>query len=129
MRIFLILLSLLGTLVVTLGTVVSFQLSIVQDPQSEAGVGYFFAMCLGFLGIFLALVGGLIARPKYLWIPLFVVGLVYIISFYGIFLPSPHNYPNGFRFIVIAGRSLGLIPGLICIGEGIFIYRNNRRNT
>jgi len=83
---------------------------------------------MGILGTILSLIGGLISRPKYLWIGLIIIGIVYIASFYGYFAPSSGGYPNNpspNKIIVIL--VLILLPGLVCVGEGIFLLKHIKR--
>ncbi len=72
--------------------------------------GFIFALLLGSFGVLIALIDGLIRRPRYLWIGLLTVGSIYISSFFGLYV---------YRFHL--GYILYSLPGLICIVEGVIL--------
>jgi len=84
-----------------------------------SGIGYLVTAGVGVIGTLLALIGGFIARPKYLWIGAIVVGVAYIASFYG--------YVVNFETKFTLGLFVMLLPGLACIAAGIVIRKLNER--
>jgi hypothetical protein len=88
----------------------------VKTGELGTGVGYFMTMCAGYIGLLLALVGGFIARPKYLWMGCIIVGIAYISSFYGYWVK--HELV-GFLFLSI--------PGLVFIAGGLIFLGIHKR--
>jgi len=111
-----------GLLLIALGLPLSFSSSWtwVSTGTLGSGAGYFVTLCTGATGALLALIGGFIARPKYLWIGAIVIGVTYISSFYGyrMGLDEPSKYWGVFVM---------LLPGLACIVEGIVIRKLDKR--
>ena len=125
----------LGLLVVLGGTYFSFLLSISVFPTGIEGpfgpfgemglLGVGYAVFFGCIGTFLALVGGLVAQPRYLWIGLVIVGSIYIISLFEFFAIS-----FLYNELSIFEGALAL-PGVVCIIEGIIIrwLRKRRKSS
>ena len=122
MRVTLIIIAWFGLLLIALGLPLSFSSSWtwVSTGTLGSGAGYFVTLCTGAIGALLALIGGVITRPKYLWIGSIVIGVAYISSFYGyrMGLDEPYKYWGVFVM---------LLPGLACIVEGIVIRKLNKR--
>jgi len=122
MRVILIIIAWFGLLLIALGLPLSFSSSWtwVSTGTLGSGAGYFVTMCTGAIGALLALIGGVMTRPKYLWIGCIVIGVAYISSFYGyrMGLDEPYKYWGVFVM---------LLPGLACIVEGIVIRKLNKR--
>jgi len=121
--------AIFGLVITALATTASFSSSstFVNTGDLGSGVGYVLTLLVGAFGTILALIGGLIAKPKYLWIGFIVTGIIYLISFYGYFVPSSRGYLIGFSLKALAGILVMLLPGLACIGTGIFLRRFHRR--
>ena len=111
-----------GVGIVALGTPLAFSCSesLMSIGPRGAGVGWWgFTWILGGIGTVLLLAGGVIAKPRYLWIGAIMIGLVYISSFYGLLL---YSLENG----TILGFIPVLLPGLACIIGGIVMQRLSR---
>jgi hypothetical protein len=128
----------LGLLVILGGTYFSFLTSIRVFPagllwnrfgpfgeMGELGFGY--AFFIGCIGTFLALIGGLIAQPRYLWVGLVIVGSIYIISFLEFIIAINFYYPEH-RMAFIILESVSVLPGVVCIIEGIIIRWLRKRH-
>lgn len=75
-----------GVGIVALGTPLAYSSSeTIMNWGSTAGFGFQLALILAIPGTLLVLIGGFIAKPRYLWIGAVVVSLAYISSFYGFF--------------------------------------------
>ena len=107
-----------GLLFIVVGFPLSFSSSsqLANTGQLGSGVGFWLAWMLGIFGTLLVLIGGFIARPRYLWIGSIVIGLVYILSFYGII-------PWWAERNQLAWLPVYLSPGLACIIGGIVMQR------
>ena len=82
------------------------------------GGGYAIAITLGFLGILLALIGGLSVKPSHFWLFSLIVGILYVVSFSGYFL----NFKPSIMALL-----LNLLPGFVLIVEGVGISYISRR--
>jgi hypothetical protein len=126
MRIFLTILACLGlvlVLIAALPALFATFLNLISEPTDFGKVlnqivimGYY----PGALGVLLVLIGGLITRPRYLWIVLITIGLIHAISFLEVhvYIFWPPSHPIGMsmlRFLLLTS------PGIICIIEGIII--------
>jgi hypothetical protein len=148
MKIVLIVLACIGLALITLGTVLaSFPtFTYITAPEEVWGrpgmyfewmpMWYFLALLVALPGAILVLIGGLIARPRYLWIGLIVVGLAYCLIFLtgGAYVEFKQRaYPNLYAHshiytstqIVLA--LLFLSPGLASIIEGVAIRKPRKR--
>jgi len=115
----------IGVGIIILGTPLSFSFSSSLMSIGPMGIGvawWGFTWILGTLGTVLLLVGGFIAKPRYLWIGAIVVGLLYISSFYGgiLWWVETNKLARG-----LAVSS----PGLACIIGGIVMWRLSRRSS
>jgi hypothetical protein len=122
MKTFLKILAWFGLLLMVPGLVLSYSSSwvMVSSPgQLGSAAGYIATAGIGALGVLLALIGGFIARPRYFWIGAIVVGVAYIASFYG--------YVVDFKFYMLGGIVVMLLPGLACIAAGIVIWKLAKR--
>lgn len=106
----------------------------IQAPEeSWSQPGSFQWSSLGYLGGFLisvpgailAWIGGVAARPPYLWKILIAVGVVYCAMFLaGVLYPTykeltySDKYP-GFSFVELIPGVIFLIPGASCVLEGL----------
>jgi hypothetical protein len=82
---------------------------------------YFWGWYPAIFGVLLALVGGLIARPRFLWIPLVAVGLFHILSFTGEYV----YVAKAARLMINPWLTVAqtVAPGLVCIIEGLVLRR------
>ena len=128
MRTFLIILACLGLALVLLAAApASFTTQdFIREPASYGHrLGMFGIEFLFFwgwypaaLGAMLAVIGGLITRPRFLWIPAVVAGAVHLLSFTGLYVyilrsgDRSHGLPALFVLLT-------MLPGLVCIGEGL----------
>jgi hypothetical protein len=117
MKTFLKILAWVGLLLIVLGVLLSFSSSStwITTGQLGSGVGFFVTFCVGSFGTLLALLGGLIARPKYFWVGAIIVGIVYLSSFYGYLADWEPRY--------LPGVIVMLLPGAICVGLGSVLFR------
>jgi hypothetical protein len=144
MKIFLTILAWLGLALMIAGTVLeSFPtLTYLGAPEETWGqpelyfewtsVWYILAFIAALPGVILELIGGLIARPRYLWIGLLVVGLAYCLIFLTgmvytefkqqaypeLYAPSPGSAYTTTQIIFALSF---LSPGLVSIIEGIIL--------
>jgi len=118
MKTFLKVIAWVGLLFIAVGFPLSFSSSsqLTNTGQLGSGVGFWLAWMLGIFGTLLLLIGGFIARPRYLWIGSIVIGLVYILSFYGII-------PWWAERNQLAWLPAYLSPGLACIIGGTVMQR------
>ena len=122
MKTFLKILAWFGLLIVVPGLILSFSSSLtwITKGQLGSGVGFFVTFCIGSFGALLALVGGFIGRPKHLWAGALIVGIVYLLSFYGYFAY--------WELSRLPGVALMLSPGIIFAVSGLILYRLDKRN-
>jgi hypothetical protein len=128
-RIFLIIIACLGLLLVFLAaapasfTTQDFIRQSASYGHQLGGFGIQFLFFWGWypaaLGALLALVGGLIARPRFLWIPLVAVGLIHILSFTGLYVY--YFRAVGLESHLVLLTLYTMAPGLLCIIEGLII--------
>ncbi len=131
LKIFFTIVACLGLLLVLLAAApASFiTLDFLRAPASfgrHLGFGIDFLFFWGWypavLGVLLALIGGLIARPRYLWIPLVAVGLVHLLSFTGEYVYIVREAGNLVRHPIFK-MTQTVAPGLVCIIEGIIVRK------
>jgi hypothetical protein len=89
---------------------------------------YFWGWNPAMLGALLALAGGLIARPRFLWIPLVAVGLVHLASFTGEYVYIVREAGRLVRHPVFK-MAQTLVPGLVCVVEGLVLRRIGDRQS
>jgi hypothetical protein len=122
LKIFMTVIAYLGITLVILGTIMAtwtsiYNLKYDSEWTGLPGLPAFLGILISIPGVLLALIGGLIARPRYIWFILIIVGIVYCI------------------IIVIATSTLVVhlvtsIPGVICIIEGfIILYLGKKKPT
>lgn len=127
MKFFLKVAAWVGMGFIALGLPLSFSSSITLTSTGHlgSGVGYWLAVMLGIFGTLLILIGGFIAKPRYLWIGTIVIGLVYISSFYGVI---PELFENWTVWGLPGASLIYLSPGLACVIGGIVMQRvQNKR--
>lgn len=102
----------------------------VRTGQLGAGVGYGITFFIGILGFALALIGGFIAKPKYLWLGAIIVGMLYIVSFYGFIIPSPSSVPvpNGHK-LALSVFLLDSVPGMVAIIAGVILLAKTNQKA
>jgi hypothetical protein len=124
-KIILTIVAWIGLLAILVGTYPAFMLSISSfhvgpgDDPPWLGMGYFgllMTIIMGSLGTFLALVGGISSRPRYFWGGLVAAGVIYMTSFFGLFVFNYNHYNE-----ISLGEAEKLIPGIVCISGGVFI--------
>jgi hypothetical protein len=144
MKIFLTILAYAGLAIVMLGTGLALidVIYILSAPESAwspgswyfewTGVGMLAGWGVAGFGALLALIGGLIARPRHLWISLIAIGLIYALSVGTyLFLPkgpregvSQTDYLTGIALILVF-----TLPGIACIIEGLVIRMTKRKKA
>lgn len=141
MKVFLTVLAYVGLAFVMLGTagIIRDVQYILTAPESAhlrgstyfewTGLGIIAAWVLASFGALLALTGGLIARPRCLWIPLIAIGIIYVLSMgmcSYLFWPP---WATGYQIDVIniALTLMLLLPGIACIIEGLVIRNKEKK--
>lgn len=142
MKLFLTILAYLGLVIILLASAVSLYVSIpiMTAPEIDrltlafewSGLIYFYGVIISIFGAILALIGSLIARTRYLWISLTVVGSIYILSFLPlqvfeivrewIYPELSHGVSYGDIIILL----IILSPGIACISAGLGIRKPKR---
>lgn len=123
----------LGLIVMLAGTYPSFLMSLEAFPRGlegnfygpfgdMGGLAFAMAFFFGSIGTLLALIGGLIARPRYLWVGLIAVGTIYMVSFFGLISVQLHD-----KSMSILDGVWALLPGVVSIVEGIIINHLRKR--
>jgi len=109
-----------GLVLIALGLPLSFSSSStwINTGQLGSGLGYWLSWLLALAGVLLIIIGGIITRPRFLWIGAILVGSIYIGSFYG--WMAKESEPILF---------LILLPGIVCVVGGglIQVLRKKRR--
>lgn len=143
MKIFLTVLAFVGLAFVMLGTAgvdreVQLRLTAPKSAYLPGSMyfewsGLFIIVCwvLASLGALLALTGGLIARPRYLWIPLIAIGIIYVLSMGMCSYLSKVPWGAGYQIDVIniALKLMLLLPGIVCIIGGLVLRKPKRRRV
>jgi len=130
----------IGFAVFSLGTIIALMATIGSTLHPERyGVNFvhLYALVLAAIGTPLMLSGGIITRPKHFWLFSLIIGLLYIIGciqFVQNLVSSIQHtrwdylVQNGGLFSMIWDNLFILIPGIIIIAEGIWIWRLERRS-
>ncbi len=115
-------LTLSGLVFVMLGALISFQSSSTFAQRGEIGFGggWGLGSLLGIFGALLALIGGSINRPKNYWLGAIVVGIIYVASFFGLFLEYE---PRQFWGVISS-----LAPGMALIIHGAILSLFKRKS-
>ncbi len=88
-------------------------------------------------GVLLALIGGLIARPRYLWAGLIAIGFICVLSF-GMYFNLPRNRPLQPSYLTdVALSFVSMLPtnilltlqGEACTIEGLVIRLTKRKKA
>ena len=109
----------LGVGMVVLGLPLSFYSSVLLTNEELGSTnGYWIAYILAIFGVVLLVVGGIITRPRFLWIAAIIAGIAYIASLYGWL----GNNDAGFMGVVMV-----TLPGLAYIILGLLIRRFSRK--
>jgi hypothetical protein len=101
----------LGLVPIVLGLPLSFSNSFTWTSTGQLGVGlgYWLAWILAWAGTPLVIIGGIITRPRLLWMAAILVGFTYIASFHGWIAKEFEPF-----------LLLILLPGIFCVvGGGI----------
>jgi hypothetical protein len=108
-----------GLVLIALGLPLSFSSSStwINTGQLGSGIGYWLSWLLAVAGVLLIIIGGIITRPRFLWIGAILVGSIYIASFYGWI--AKESEPILF---------LILLPGIVCIVGGGIIQILGKRS-
>lgn len=103
-----------GLFLVVLSLPLSFSSSYTKVSTGElgSGVGYAVTGLAATIALVLVLIGGIIARPKHLWLGTVTVSLLYIASFYGYYIEPDLELWK----ILVA-----LSPGILLLGEGVLL--------
>jgi len=109
----------LGVGLVVLGLPLSFYSSVLMTRGDlDSTNGYWIAYMLAIFGVVLLVVGGIITRPRFLWIAAIIAGIAYIASLYGWL---------GDNEAGLTGVIMVILPGLIYILLGLLIRRFSRK--
>lgn len=146
MRIIITILACLGIAIVVVGTIfawfsASSYLSASESAWSQphsfefSGLGYLYGFVIGLIGSVFCLIGGLIAKPRFLWLALITFGILYCIPFIlaMIYLPYkrmqyPNVYPDA-SYTSELRAIVYLIPGFVLIIVGLIISRTKAKVT
>jgi phosphatidylglycerophosphate synthase len=124
MKTFLKSLAWIGIALFAFGLSLSFYTSwiIAMDPHS-VGVswGHMFGLLFGVLGLIFMLIGGLLSKPRYLWLVSIIVGLLYFVSFFSIYQELPTRIRDNQIGTLFADLAISILPGLVAICEGIWL--------
>jgi hypothetical protein len=103
----------------------------VIDPYSiGTKFGTAFTWILGVSGVIFMLIGGLTSKPKYFPSPSVVIGLLYIVSFFGIMNDWPDRIRGHQYWILTYETVFSILPGLTAIIEGIYLKtRTNKEKS
>jgi hypothetical protein len=144
-RIVLISLALIGIVLILSGTIFAgiSAKAYLQAPEEAwshqsgygmyfewTGMGYLGGFALGLVGAILALIGGLISKPRFMGYPFIIAGLVYCLPLI-IGLPYmtykehsyPALYPDSLNITSLLISLIFLLPGISAIVEG-FVVRS-----
>jgi len=111
----------LGVGLVLVGLPISFYSSVLlTNNELYSNNGYWIAYILAIIGVIMMVLGGIITRPRLLWLVSIVIGVAYIASLYGWLGNNDADF---------TGVTMVLIPGLVCIILGLLIRRlSGKRN-
>jgi len=103
-----------GLFLTVLSLPLSFSSSYTKISTGElgTGVGYAITGLATTIALVLVFIAGIAARPKYLWLGAVVVGLLYIVSFYGYYIK-----PNLEWWKIL----VALLSGILLLGEGLLL--------
>jgi hypothetical protein len=91
------------------------------------GLPFVMGLLVSIPGLILVLIGGIIARPRYLWPVLVAIGLIFCIIA-TIATTTPPIKKQDYEIAGLIGRSLLFsFPGILCIIEGIVIFWLRRK--
>ncbi|MDD4874492.1 MAG: hypothetical protein PHE15_05945 [Dehalococcoidales bacterium] len=115
-------LSWLGLLLLVASLPLSFSSSYTKISTGElgSGVGYAVTNFAAIIALIFALIGGIIAKPRYLWFGVAVVGILHVASFYGYYVE-----PNHETWEIL----LALLPGILLMIEGTFLKLIEQRRS
>ena len=140
-------LTVIGLGIVALSILFAFRGTAVylQDPESRWShppiddlmiLAFFLSFIFGFIGDILAIVTGVIARPRFLWIVFITVGLLSCLSMSGMFYENykTNQYPltNQFAGHALQGYifdSVFLLPGLVLLVAGLLIRKSKKQKA
>lgn len=108
------LLAWFGLFLVVLSLPLSFSSSytLISTGELGSGVGYAVTGLAATIALVLVFIGGIAAKPKYLWLGAVTVGLLYIISFYGYYIEPTLEWWK----ILVA-----LLSGILLLVEGVLL--------
>lgn len=105
----------LGVGLVLLGLPISFYSSVLLTNNGlYSNNGYQIAHILAIIGVIMMALGGIITRPRLLWLVSIITGIAYIASLYGWLGNNDADFTS---------VTMVLIPGLVCIILGVLIRR------
>ena len=143
-RITLIVLAVVGIALIITGAVFASMVAktYIQAPEAlwsgqvagmyfeGIGLGALVGFALGLIGIMLALVGGLITKPRSLWFIFTIAGLVYLLPFIviSVFVTYKHHsyperYPDSLNAWTLFFYLVYFLPGILAIIEGLMIRK------
>ena len=113
-----------GLVIVAIGATISFwNSSIIAADPNWIGIdyGHMFALLLSIIGLLFMLIGGLLSRPKHLWLASIIVGCFYIISFFSMYQYWPTRIDDNQIGSLLSDIAISFLPGLVAIIEGIWL--------
>jgi len=111
--------------------IILFWQSFLIITAEEAG-GFLFspmvALIVSCIGLVPMLAGGLISKPKHFWLICIVVGSLYILSHFYLYLYIPSGIQGGQLDVVLENLAYSVLPGLVAIVEGIWLKRTGGKS-
>ena len=117
----------LGVFIMVIGAFFAFRDSAAQPGQIGVTFGYMFALWFGLGGLALMLAFGLPSKPRFFWFASIAVGLIYIVSFFGMYAHLGERVENNQVDILMTELAMSVLPGLVAIAEGIWLKSRNKK--
>ena len=88
----------------------------------DGSAGQFYVNVLVYFGMILTLLFGFIAKPRYLWLGMIIIGLTHIIGFSGFYNLMYYQGINTWDMSSI-------LPGFLLIGSGFLLRKMTRKHA
>ena len=87
------------------------------------------AFVFSFIALVPMLIGGIMGKPKYLWITCIITGSLYILSLFYFYSYLPDRIEHGYVYEICRDLIFCLLPGLVVILEGIWLKRKDTNSN